>query len=267
MKCETMIDLLSLFYGAIVGVVSLAILKIIDMILEAVFQKTIFSKVWFWLSKNFKKLLTRLKPIRICFHFSTRIENVETDKVKEAITFLTTAIAKNQHITVSPVSWTDDNVGSTKIVYNEREYRLEMAIKTLYSDTDVGVDQYEYVTMERLLTEGISFSIETNTPFHLLEPMLLNLGALVNSIKEEMKEALLILQFSKGMFTIQPLKNEIRIDEWIKNKQFEISLTLKGRDKVRINLHTNKVEIICPTLQIDDKVAEYLKETILEYYL
>ncbi|MCJ7430175.1 hypothetical protein MUO83_03015 [Candidatus Bathyarchaeota archaeon] len=42
---------------------------------------------------------------------------------------------------------------------------------------------------------------------------------------------------------------------------------LKAQEKVLVNLYARKAEIIFPTLQIDDRVAEYLRETILNYYL
>ena len=45
------------------------------------------------------------------------------------------------------------------------------------------------------------------------------------------------------------------------------SFSLKARDKILVNLYPKKAEIIFPTLQIDEKVSEYLKATILNYYL
>jgi hypothetical protein len=246
---------------------TLAGLKLIDMILEIFYKKTVFGKMWFWVSKGLKKLWTRLKPIRISFQFSARMEDTEIEKVKGTLDLLANSIVKKQQIHLSPIAWTDDNIGSTKIWYNQREFRLEMAMNSSSADLIDEGENDECVTKTTMCVEGVSFRLETDFPFHELDSMLLSLGALSNSIKEEFKEAIMVMQFSKGMFTIEPLKREIRMDEWIGKKNFEASLVLKGQDEVIIKLLPKKAEVVFPSMQIDDKVLEYLKEAILNYYL
>jgi hypothetical protein len=262
-----LIDFQTLLYGAILGLGILAGLKLIDMILEIFYKKTVFGKIWFWASKGLKKLMTRVKHIRISFDFSARIENTEIEKVKGTLDFFANSIVKKQQIHLSPIAWTDSDIGSTRICYNQREFRLEMAMNSSSADLNDEGENDECVTRTTVFVEGVSFRLEADFSFHELESMLLSLGALVNSIKEEFKEALMVIQFSKGMFTIEPLRRQISIDEWIRKKKFEVSLVLKGQDEVIINLLPKKAELVFPSMQIDDKVLEYLKEAILNYYL
>jgi hypothetical protein len=263
-----MVDLQTLFYGALIGLGTIVGLKIVDMVLEFGLNKTVFSKVWYLASKNFKKFLTRLKPIRIRFEFSARVENNEIGKVKAVLNSVSESISSRQQTQFSQLSWTDnnvDNVGFVRIQCNKREFRLSMAVNTYECDSasDFGG---ECITAETF-AEDICFCIETDFAFYQLEQMLLDLSALVNSVRDDLKESILIIQFSKGKFTMEPLKREISIDEWIRKKEFEVSVVLKSHDKVIISLQKKRVEVVFPSLRIDEKVSEYLREVLLNYYL
>jgi hypothetical protein len=167
----------------------------------------------------------------------------------------------------SPTSWTQDDMGNSKIVYNGRRFSLGMMINHCDTEPNVDFGDGECYSTQTLTTQGVYFSIETQFAYHELDKMLLGLGALLNLIKDDLKESFLVMQFSKGMFTIEPIKQQLKIDEWIAKKEFDVSLILKNKDKVTINLLPKKLEVIFHTAQIDDKVSEYLKEVILNYYL
>ena len=69
------------------------------------------------------------------------------------------------------------------------------------------------------------------------------------------------------MFTLVPIRGDFTIDDWIKKEAIRCQSFAKGSGEGSVNLYPRKAEIIFPTLQIDDRVAEYLRETILNYYL
>jgi hypothetical protein len=97
--------------------------------------------------------------------------------------------------------------------------------------------------------------------------MLFSLNTLTNFLSEQLKESLQYVRFSKGLFTISPVNVDLTMDNWIKEKQFEVSLNLKAKENIAVNLYPKRAEITFPTLQIDENVYEYLKATILNYYL
>jgi hypothetical protein len=266
-----MIDLLSLVYGALVTLGAIALLKVIDIVLEKAINKTVFSKIWTLTSKSFKKFMTRLKPIRICFQFAVRTKLDEPSRVRENINLLVDSLSRKyqEYVKATPISWNDDNnLGSVRLSYNEREFRMDIQIRTEYRDIDPEEEIFNSsINKASTISEGIAFSVETDFPFHLLDQMLLSLSALMVFIKEELKETIPVMEFSKGMFTLAPIKGDFTIDDWIKKKQFDVSLLLKAQENILVNLYPKRAEIIFPSLQIDDKVSEYLRETILNYYL
>jgi len=266
-----MVDILSYIYGVLTVLGTLVLLKIIDIILEQLLNKTIFTRIWTLLSKNLKKFLTRFKPIKTYFQFRVQFEPCEINTIKESIVRLFSSISEKypELVGFSSIMWDDDNIAcSVNVNYNEREFRMNICIDTEYHDFDPEEELLRpYKKGTFVFSDSVAFSIEVVFPFHMLDQTLLALSAFTSLLKEGLTEHFSITKFSKGMFTIAPIKGDFTIDHWVKEKQFDVSLLLKAREKVLVNLYPEKAEIIFPTLQIDDKASEYLKGTLLNYYL
>jgi hypothetical protein len=76
---------------------------------------------------------------------------------------------------------------------------------------------------------SVAFSIEVDFPFKDIESMLLSLSSLTNLIKEQLKDTFSIVEFSKGLFTIAPIKADFTVNHRIKEKRFDGSLLLKAQ--------------------------------------
>lgn len=265
-----MVDLPSLFYGTLITIATIVLFKMLDIILEHFLNKTLFSRIWTIITKSIKKFQTRWNPIVICFQFRVKLEPSEPMRVKEDLIKLVETLSEKHtgQITFSSLTWTDtDRMGSVNATFNKREYRIDMYISSEYRDYEPEKEVFKATEEVFEISDGVAFLIEVNFPFKSIEPMLLSLTSLTNFITEQLKEMLLIVEFSKGLFTIAPIKADFTMNHWIKEKQFDVSLLLKARENIFVNLYPNKAEIVFPTLQIDEKVSEYLKATILNYYL
>jgi len=265
-----MVDFTSLFYGALGIIGTIVLLKIIDIILEHFLNKTLFSRIWTTMTKSIKKFRTRLNPIVIHFQFRTKLEPSEPMKVKEDLIKLVESLSekRKEQITFSPLTWTDtDRMGSVNATFNNRKFRIDMHMSSEYRDYEPEKEVFKATEEVFEISDSVAFSIEVNFPFKSIEPMLLSLTSLTNFISEQLKEMLPVVTFSKGLFTIAPIKADFTMNHWIKEKQFDVSLLLKARENILVNLYPKKAEIVFPTLQIDEKVSEYLEATILNYYL
>jgi len=265
-----MFDLTSVVYSALIIVGTYIAFRVIDTLLDHFLEITVFRRIWRWLSKEFKKFLTRLRPIKTSFQFAVRVEANEPSKIKEALIQLIETISKKyqEQIKFSSLTWADDDtLGSTNVSYNEWKFEMNMHIAKYYDYEPEQEVLIPHKNAKNAVSDGTAFSIEANFPFYQLDQMLLTLGALTNLIREELKEICYVEEFSKGMFVITPIKGDFTMDHWIKEKQFDVSLLLKAREKVLVNLYPKKAEVIFPTMQIDNKVSEYLRATILNYYL
>jgi len=265
-----MVDFTSLFYGALGTIGTIVLLKIIDIILEHFLNKALFSRIWTAITKSIKKFRTRLNPIVMRFQFRIKLENSEPTKVKEGLIKLVESLSekRNVQITFSPLTWTDtDRMGSVNATFNKREFRIDMHISSEYRDYEPEKEVFRATEKVFEISDSVAFSIEVSFPFKSIEPMLLSLSSLTSFISEQLKEMLPVVKFSKGLFAIAPIKADFTMNHWIKEKQFDVSLLLKARENILVNLYPKKAEIVFPTLQIDEKVSEYLEATILNYYL
>jgi hypothetical protein len=265
------VDLVSLAYGIVATIAILIIMKIFDMILEHFLDKTVFSRIWTATTQALKKFQTRFNPIVMCFKFRVKFEPSEPTRVKNDLMTLVESLAEKHkgQLTFSPLTWTDDDrIGSVKVTFNEREYGIDMHISSEFKEFEPEQEIFEEAkASETEVSESVAFSIEVHFPFKSIEPMLLSLTSLTNFLSQELKESFPIVGFSKGLFTIAPIKGDFTMDHWIKEKKFDVSLLLKAQENITVNLYPKIAEIVFPTLQIDEKVSEYLKATILNYYL
>lgn len=265
-----MVDLTSILYGVLGTIGTLALFKIIDIVLERLLDRTLFSRIWTVFSKSLKKFHTRWNPIMICFQFSTKTHPNEPTKIKETLTKLVRSLSEKHEdqITFSPLTWTEtDRMGSLNATFNKRDFRINMHICSEYVDFEPEKGLFDSYKDASEISDSIAFSIEVSFPFRSIEPMLLSLASLTNFISEQAKEILPIVRFSKGLFTVAPIKADFTMNHWIKEKQFDVSLLLKARENIMVNLYPTKAEIVFSSLQIDERVSEYLKGTILNYYL
>jgi hypothetical protein len=265
-----MTDFSSFAYGVLGSIVTVIAMKIVDLVLEHFLNKTLFSRIWAAIARAYKKFQTRWNHIVMCFQFRTKYAPRESMKVKEDLTKLMELLSERHRgqMTFSPATWTDtDRMGSVNVTFNQREYRINMHVSSEYRDYEPGEEVFKDTEDATEVSDSVAFSIEVDFPFKSIEPTLLSLSALTNFISEQLADVIPVVEFSKGLFTIAPIKSDLTMDDWIKEKNFDVSLLLKARENIMVNLYPKKAEIVFPTLQIDEKVSEYLKATILNYYL
>jgi hypothetical protein len=263
-----LVDWLSALIGVLGTIGAYFLARIIDLILGHFFNKSFFGRIWRTIVKSIKKFQTRWHPITTCFNFRARFESSELKKVKEDLAFVLEELSEKHKgkINFSPLKWTeDDKVGSVNATFNEREYRIDMQIDTEFKE-ELESELSDNIKVSEV-SESVAFSIEVNFPFKFIEQMLFSLNTLTNFLSEQLKENFAYVRFTKGLFTIAPIKADLTMDSWIEEKQFEVSLNLKAKENIAVNLYPKKAEIVFPTLQIDENVYEYLKATILNYYL
>ena len=263
-----MVDWLSAVIGVLGTIGAYFLARIIDLVLGHFFDTSFFGKIWRVIVKSIKKFQTRWHPITVCFNFRIRFEPSEPKEVKRDLSFVFRELSEKhkEKIHFSPLKWTeDDRLGSINVTFNEREYSVDMQIETEYRE------DYERElsnnTQVSETSESVAFSIEVDFPFKFIEQMLFSLNTLTNFLSEQLKETMGYIRFGKGLFTIAPIKADLTMDNWIKEKQFEVSLNLKSKENIAVNLYPTKAEIVFPSLQIDENVYDYLKATILNYYL
>lgn len=261
-----MVDTVSALYGVFSLVLAYFIARIVDLTLGYFFDKSLFSKIWKKIVISFRKFQTRWHPIILNYKFRARFEPINPIEVKHNLELALQCLTQinKGRIQVSAIKWDEENkLGSLDITFNKREYKIDLQIDTEFSES------LENIVTEKSTIEvstGVSLNVSIDFQFKHLEAALFSLNTLMNFLREKLTENILQLKYSKGIFEIKPKKARLKLDDWIKEKKFEVSLNLKSTEQITINLYPEIAQVIFPSLQIDENVYTYLKAIILNYY-
>lgn len=259
-----MTDWLTALYGALVPIAVYVIGRATDAVMGYFFDKTPFAKLWKGIVRRVKIFLTRWHLITVHFHFRVMIKPTEPEQAREIVSIVTNCILQRNkgQVVFSPLLWSEEkDTASTDILYNGKEYRLNFNLAMEYKeDTEIEIEETQ-------ICDSIAISVEASFPFNSLHKTLFDLNAIIALLDEQLKQRELWKKTSNGLFTLEPTKADFTIADWIKEKKMSVSVVLKSKENIDIQLYPNKAEIVLSSLRIDGSVYDYLKATILEYYL
>lgn len=261
-----MVDWLSIVYGALVAVGAYILARVTDLILKRAFNASPFARLWKGIVRSAKKFQTRWHPITIQYNFRVMLRPTEPEKISDLLANLTATLSGENkgQVVFSPLLWSSDRTEcSSNALYNNMEYRINLNLSSEYRDGETESEPVEAVEV----CDSIAISIEASFPFKSLETALFNLNSIVGVMDGQLKHSPLWKKSSNGLITIAPTKADFTIADWVKEKKFTVSINLKAKENIIINLYPSKAEIALPSLQLDGSAYEYLKATILEYYL
>jgi hypothetical protein len=261
-----LVDWLSIVYGALVTVGAYILARVVDLVLKRIFNASLFAKLWESIVKSIKTFSTRWHPIKMQFHFRVMLKPSEPEKTRDLIANIIANLSgkyKGQ-VVFSPLLWSSDRTEcSLNALYNNTEYTVNLSLSSEYRDGETESEPVEVMEV----SDSITISIEASFPFRSLETTLFNLNSIIDLMDEQLKHSSFWKKSSNGLITLAPTKADFTIADWVKEKKFAVSVNLKAKENIIINLYPSKAEIALPSLLIDGKIYEYLKATILEYYL
>jgi hypothetical protein len=260
------LDWLTALYGALVPIVAYVVGRATDAFLGYFYDKTPFATIWKRVVRKIKIFRTRWHPIKIHFHFRVMLKPAKPEEVRAMISSITANISRQNkgQIVFSSLLWSEEREQTSfDILYHSKEYSLEFDLATEHRDGESETEEFE-VTQ---ICDSVAISLEASFPFNSFESALFDITSIVDLLDEQLKHNEFWKKTSNGLFTIEPTKADFTIADWVKEKKMSVSVTLKSKENIDIHLYPNKAEIDLLSLHIDGSVYDYLKATILEYYL
>lgn len=239
--------------------------RLIDKILGRLLDKKIFASIVQGVVKKWKAFQTRFDPLEATYElsFSPRrdVSMVNAPDLVDRI-FEACEEASRGKVEFGKVQWDrskeEANV-SADFEKEDYEYDVDLSLAT---DPD---SLREPGDDERVghITFKINFSFE----FHALDASMHNMRSFISFLQKGSKQAS-DGTFSKGRFIIQPVKNDLTLDEWIEREQFDVSLLLATEDKeTQVEFFHDKAIVQPPYNEIDGETVRYIRATLLNYYL
>ena len=240
--------------------------KIGDILLDRLINERVLQRFWRRMLVRFKAFLTRLKPIKIEHEFSIYLEeqpSLTDAKIRIEDAMEQTAQANKQTIDVKEnLFWINEQTARTEIQFaNSEPFKIDI---TLSRDTSA----FDSTDLERVPVSVVGITTIFTFEFHELKGAILNLGTFARSLREGLEDEFRIRNITESQFTVRSLENELTLDDWIEEQRFDVSLLLQSENEDRsVRFYEDRAIVRAPYADIDDKTAEYIRLTLLNYYL
>lgn len=255
--------------GAVWTLLGIVSLKLLDIILKRFIERRILTEIYKKLTKKAKAFLTRRNKIRSAFEFSIYTKShIQLSKAQDQLKYTIELLEKKSEEIekIDAIKWDQsDTEASVKLRFRDKQDPYEIQLR-LVEDQDNQRHHSNANSSKRLSSIGITITF--SFAFAELRSAIIDLQAFADQLLEALKEVYPVKSVSNGRFVVSPIDGELTMEEWIEQKRFDVSLLLKSENEERaVRFHGDRAEIRSPTRQIDDETVEYVRETLLNYYL
>lgn len=255
--------------GILLGILFWGTAKAIDKILERFIHQKLFSRIWYWGKKRWKILLTRYKPIRTTFRFSYGIDDeIGMNTVRDRIEPVLKNVERFSEQRVEFEDLRTDESGqvvSIDAYYSERENPYEIEFELVPDPSSIRDGDARF--SDEANVDSIGISVDFDFSFHSLESAFINVSAFVRFLEKAVGEEF-AGRSSAGQIVISPVDTDLSLDEWIEKRQFDVSVLLESEEsKTAVEFFGDRAVIDSPYLEIDSDTTDYVRATLLNYYL
>ena len=253
--------------GAIGATLVWLALKSIDVFVAKLIDRKVFSEIYSRVKKWIKALLTKRNTISSTFECSVYTpNNVPISKINHVTQDLAKQVAdqsKELELVGSP-KW-DNSQSEAEICYRFRDNKEPYRVKLNFIPEQ---SQLGEKSEGELPLSSIGVSIEFNFEFGNLRSSIIDLTAFATFLQKTLDDIFVVNSITNARFIVAPIEKDLTMEDWVQEKQFDVSLLLKSENSERsVRFHGDRAEITSPTTEVDDETVEYIRATLLNYYL
>lgn len=251
--------------GAIALIGAWIFFKLVDYLLERIVDQKIFSMAYEMARKKLKAILTRKENITSDLEFSIYLyPELTLPEARQQLDTLVCTLEQesNGEIEVEDIRWNSSKTDvDLSIVYGDNT-------KPHTVNLNFSADENQRRPGESPPLSSIGISISFQFPFHNLRGAIITLSVCTQFLHDAIKAVYPVKSITNGRFVVYPLENDLTLDDWIQKEQFDVSLLLQSQDQKRsVRFFSDRAEIQSPHTKIDDDTVEYIRATLLNYYL
>jgi dTDP-4-dehydrorhamnose 3,5-epimerase-like enzyme len=220
------------------------------------------------LKKRVKAYLTKYKKIKADLEFTVSLdsdlmlENAHR-KIESAINRTISQSKGNGE--KKGLHWLDETTAEVEVTCLNNDPFI-VTVDLLQDNRSLENIKVNSLSEARLSSIGVTIQFEF--AFHELKGVLMDVGTFSQFLRTGFKKEFDIRKVTRSQFTVSTLENDLTLDDWIQEQRFDASLLLNDAEGERsIEFRGNKAVITSPYPEIDDQTAEYIRLTLLNYYL
>ncbi|MHC3439821.1 hypothetical protein ACYJ1Y_17450 [Natrialbaceae archaeon A-gly3] len=254
--------------GAIAVLLIPVVTTTIDYILQSLFEKKAFEPIWSGVKRKYKSWRTKRNKITADYEFSIYLDtDLPADAPREtAATVLNSVDERSDgNFQIIEQKWSDDgNELDVKVRYKDKKDPYELTLNFIPSGSGGSPFDAEYDPSIGSIGVNITFRFE----FGKLRNSIIDLMLFARFLRDSITNKLEVRSITDGRFIVSPIENNLTLDEWIKKEKFDVSLLLESEDgRSAVEFHRDKAIISSPHTDVDDATVEYIRATLLNYYL
>ena len=239
-------------------------LKAVDRALLWFFNEKIFAKLLSKAKKRAKAYWTKRDHIKADFEFSADVKPETTVQAgKEKTDQLLEVLYRecNGEFEKAEELETSETEKRIRISSTEKDEPYIVDIKFVPDPTESG-------TLDAPLS-SVGVQIEFEFAFGDLRAAIIDLTSFANFLKTALRRTYPVVHVSNSRFVVSPIDNDLTLDDWIQKQQFDVSLLLQSSENERrsVRFYGDRAEITSPHENVDDATVEYIRATLLNYYL
>ncbi|MFC3960342.1 hypothetical protein [Halovivax cerinus] len=245
----------------------IAITALIEYTAQSLYDRKIFSPLFKRALRGYKAWRTKKNKIRSDYEFSVYLESgldeSQTNSIAEQILDLVSKESEGD-FEVEQNMWSNDGRKlSSRIKYRNRQEPYELALNFISSPTTKEGDTHQNTQIR-----SIGVTIEFSYEFGKLRDSIIDLMIFASHIQRACRELLDTRNMTEGRIIISPIDQNLTLDDWIEDGEFETELVLSSEDgRSSIEIHSDRAIISSPHTIPDGKTAEYIRTIVLKYYL
>lgn len=260
---------LELVGGLSIVAIALFLAKVVA---NAVFARVIGDRLidrWMsQLKKRVKAYQTRFKKIKADLEFTAYLRSDRS--VGDARPGIESAVRSSVACSkggaeVEAFRWLDEGTAEVTLSYLNND-PFTVTLDLIQENHSFGDSDVNTVTDAELGSIGVTVCFEFD--FHNLKGALMDVGTFSQFLREGLQQEFNVRNVTESRFSVGTLENDLTLDEWIQERRFEASLLLKDeRGERAIEFYGDQAVITAPYPEVDDQTAEYIRLTLLNYYL
>lgn len=254
----------------IVGAASVLVIPVvttlIDYLAQSLLDRKIFEPLWSGARRRFKAWRTKRNKITSDYEFSIYLSsNLSFDNTRDIAADLLEKVDQDSDgdFDIIEQKWSDDDREiDITARYKNRKEPYELRLNFVPDSGDAFDTEFD----PSIGSVGVTITFQFE--FGQLKGSMIDLMLFARFFRDAVTDLLPVRSVTDGRFVVTPIDNDLTLDEWIKKEQFDVSLLLESQDqRSSVEFHGNKAVISSPHTDVDDKTVEYIRATLLNYYL
>lgn len=252
--------------GALGFLLAIVLTAVIDQVVQKLTDRKLFAPMWGWAKREYKTVVTKRKKIAADYEFSIYLESeLSADSPRKVVPEILDRVvaASDDDFEVVEQKWSDDDrEADIKVKYANRTDPYEITLNFI-----PGTSEPMSTGFDRSIS-SVGVSVTFRFEFGKLRSAIIDLMLFARFLQNAAQECLPVKEITDGRFVVSPIANDLTLDDWIKKDQFDVSLLLESEDgRSSVEFYSDKAVISSPHTDVDDKTVEYIRATLLNYYL